>query len=285
MVYDYMMRSKIHIDTKKLNYMYHEQKLSPYKIGEILGCSFKTVTNRLKEYNIPIKNPALARMRYPKTDFDGSSSDKAYMIGFRVGDLNVYRVSERSETIVVRCHTTQREQADVINTLFSKFGRVDDAVRPNGHYYMNCFLNNSFKFLFPKDKSAWIWIKDLSDKFAFIAGYTDAEGNFIINQGRARFKIDSYDKDVLDTIAQWLQDQDISYKMRLIYKKGAEQKIYDKIGIYHKDLWRLNINRAKDLRKFIELMRPFMRHNQRLQDMTSCIKNIDKRIKNGTIKY
>jgi len=266
-----------------LEELYHNKGLSPQKIGALFNCSWATVANRIKESGIKKKSPAIARMRYPKTDFNGSDIEKAYMTGFRIGDLNVYRKSENSETIVVRCHTTQIEQVDVIKALFSKFGRVDDSVRPNGHYYMNCFLNNSFKFLFPKDKSAWTWIQKPATRFAFIAGYTDAEGNFIINQGRARFKIDSYDKDVLDTITQWFNDAGISYKMRLIYRKGDRQKIYGKMGIYHGDLWRLNINHADSLEKFILLMMPYLKHARRINHAQMCLNNIHTRKQNGYI--
>lgn len=278
-----MGRVKIKINRESLLDLYHNQGLSPQKIGKIYNCSWATVINRIKEHGITKKNPAIARMRYPKVDFNGPDNLKAYMIGFRIGDLNVYRVSEKSETIVVRCHTTQHEQADVVSGLFSKFGRVDDSMRPNGHYYLNSFLNNSFGFLLLKDKSVWAWIRKPNVRFAFIAGYTDAEGNFIINQGRARFKIDSYDKDVLDTITRWLNYANISYKMRLIFKKGSKQKIYDKIGSYHGDLWRVNINNARDLERFISLVRPFLRHSQRIRDMELCSENIANRIKNGTI--
>lgn len=279
-----MGRTKIDISKELLEKLYCNQNLSSRSIGKIFNCNWATIINRLKEYKIPLKSSAFARMRYVKKDFEGTEAEKAYTIGFRIGDLNVYRVSENSETIVVRCHTTQKDQIDVINSLFSRFGRVDDKIRPNGHCYTNCFLNNSFKFLFPKDRSAWVWIQESASRFAFIAGYTDAEGNFIINQGRARFKLDSYDKEVLDDIAMWLDDAEIGYKMRLIYKKGDKQKIYNKVGIYHNNLWRLNINRAKDLREFISLISPFMRHRKRISDMDLCYKNIERRIKNGSIK-
>lgn len=278
-----MANTRLNIDSQNLKELYLNKNLSTYKIGKILNCSASSITNRLIEFKIPIKSAALSRMKYKKLDFDGNDAEKAYMIGFRIGDLNVYRVSENSETIVVRCHTTQQEQVNVISALFSKFGRVDDSVRPNGHYYMNSFLNNSFKFLFPKDKSAWAWVQKPATRFAFIAGYTDAEGNFIINQGRARFKIDSYDKDVLDTIAQWLNDSNISYKMRLIFKKGDKQKIYGKMGIYHGDLWRLNINYADSLEKFILRTMPYLKHSRRIDQAKICLKNIQARKQNGYI--
>ena len=111
-----MGRKKINISKATLLNLYHKQKLSPYKIAVLLNCSFSTITNRLIEHNIPLKTPAAARMRYEKKDYDGTLENKAYMLGFRLGDLNVYRPSEESETIVVRCHTTQQEQVESIYT-------------------------------------------------------------------------------------------------------------------------------------------------------------------------
>src|SRR3989338_7042349 len=132
-----MGRAKIIIKKESLRRLYHEENLTPLKIGQRLGCSFKTVRNRLTEFGIPFKNPSIARMRYPKTDYSGSLADKAYMIGFRVGDLNVYMRSPASETIVVRCHTTQKEQVVVMQDLFDKYGKV--SISPRGeHLTVNC---------------------------------------------------------------------------------------------------------------------------------------------------
>lgn len=278
-----MGRVKVKIPKNLLKRMYYDQNLSSYSIGKKFNCSWSTIINRLKEFGLPLKSPALSRMKYKKKDFNGTEAERAYMTGFRIGDLNVYRVSKSSETIVVRCHTTQQEQADLIKSLFSKFGRVNDAVSSGGHYYMNCFLNNSFEFLFPKDESALNWIKKSATRLAFIAGYTDAEGNFIISQGRARFKIDSYDKDVLGAIARWLSDVGISYKMRLIFKKGDKQKIYDKTGVYSSDLWRLNINKARSLEKFVKKISPYLKHRKRVSDAKMVLRNINDRRFNGTI--
>src|SRR6266566_3878834 len=108
-----MGRNKIAIDKKFLNDLYHERSLSTYKIGTMLNCSWSTVANRLKEYKIPLKNSSVARIRYKRNDFSGNLSEKGYMIGFRMGDLNIYSPTAKSETIVARCHTTQEEQIDV----------------------------------------------------------------------------------------------------------------------------------------------------------------------------
>ncbi len=279
-----MAMPRININRGALKQLYLTKNLSPNKIGKIFNCSFSTITNRLKEYGIPLKSPAFARMRYQKFNFDDNLIDKAYMIGFRLGDLHVRRPSPDSETIVVQCHTTQKYQVDVIKSLFKKFGKVNASFNPKGnHFYVNCYLNNSFGFLFSKNENTWAWVKDKSLlSLAFIAGYTDAEGNFILNQNRGRFKIDSYDFSILSWISSWLRSQDIPNKFRLIYKMGDKWN-----GRYplNKDLWRLNINKANALYKFIESITPYLRHKQRINDARICLRNINNRIKNGTIKH
>lgn len=279
-----MGRVKIIINKGLLHKLYRKQNLSPYKIGDVLGCSFSTVTNRLKEYGIPLKSPAFARMRYQKFNFDNNMISKAYMVGFRLGDLNVYKPSEKSETIVVRCHTTQKVQIKVIDSLFKKFGKVSISFRSPNHYTVNCFLNNSFDFLLSKGKLSWDWVtKDCISGAPFIAGYTDAEGNFILNQNRARFKIDSYDFEILEWISNYLTQQCISNKFRKIFNEGDKQIIRGVTAIYKKDVWRLNVNEAPSLFKFISSIMPYLRHDTRIKDAQKCLRNINQRRTNGTI--
>ncbi|TSC70207.1 MAG: hypothetical protein CEO12_522 [Parcubacteria group bacterium Gr01-1014_46] len=271
-----MGAQKIVVSKKLLQKLYIKDNLTPHKIGEILGCSFKTIRNRLEEHSIPFKDPAYARMSYDKKDFKGTLKERAYMIGFRMGDLNVYKKSPDSYTIVVRCHTTQEQQVSVIKSLFSKFGKVT-ASHNDGHFQVNCFLNNSFSFLLKKDDSVWKWIKNIDDDivaFSFISGYTDAEGNFIINQGKARFKIDSYDSSILNWMSRWLKKKGINNKLRIIYKKG--EKIPSQ-SPFPKDLWRLNINDMKSLRLFILRLRFLLRHKTRILQANKSLSNIHNR--------
>lgn len=268
---------KILISKTLLQKLYIKENLTPFKIGEKLGCSFKTIRNRLKEHNIPFKNPAYARMTYSKKDFDGSLAEKSYMIGFRIGDLNVYQKSPNSYTVVVRCHTTQKQQVEVIKSIFDKFGRVSISLN-NGHFQVNCFMNNSFSFLLKKDDSTWKWIINSDDNtvFNFIAGYIDAEGNFILNQGRARFKIDSYDASILKWISEFLKQKGIHNKLRIIYKAGEKVPSQNP---FPKDLWRLNINGMNELQIFLEKLIPFLRHKTRLSQAKESLMNILKRKK------
>ena len=278
-----MPARKIAIRKTLLKRLYIAKGMSTYKIGDYLGCSASTVESRLEEFGIPKKSASLARMRYAKKDFKGLPTYRAYMIGFRMGDLNVYQTSPHAETVVVRCHTTQQEQVEVLEGLFAKFGKVSTS-QNGGHYHVNCFLNRSFSFLMAKDKSVFGALENSDEQAAFTAGYTDAEGNFIINQGRARFKIDSYDKEVLDFIAVFLSQTGVSFKLRRISNAGDTQYIRGVPALYPQDLWRLNINEGRALLRFVEMLKPFLRHRTRIRDMKKCEVNITRRIHHGTTK-
>jgi|SRR3989344_3907576 len=217
-------------------------------------------------------------MRYFKKDFDGNLVTKAYMLGFRIGDLNVYRKSKNSETIIARCHTTHKTQVVVMKKLFSKYGRVNISVNSKKSYHINCFLNKTFDFLIQKGVNIWNWVPNsFSTGIAFISGYTDAEGNYIINQGRARFKIDSFDFDVLHWMSEWLRENSIYCKLRLLYRKDTPR--YDMNKNWNNDLWRLNINDKNSLYRFIITTQQYSIHKKRIKDAMLCKLNIEERNK------
>lgn len=115
------------------------------------------------------------------------------MIGFRLGDLNVYHPKN---IICVRCSTTYEGQISLIKKLFEKYGGVYSYFAPRGTYEICCYLNNSFEFLLPKEDKVPNWIlKDNRCFLAFFAGYIDAEGYISIR--RRGLEIQSYDKNIL----------------------------------------------------------------------------------------
>ena len=118
------MRKKIEISKKLLLRLYYKENKSKYKIGDICGCSFKTVLNRMRDYGMEPVSRSIIQSKYKKFDFSGSDKDKAYIIGFRTGDLNVYKTTPKSQVIVVRCHTTNIEQVDVMEDIFKRYGQV-----------------------------------------------------------------------------------------------------------------------------------------------------------------
>lgn len=251
--------------------MYLIKGLSTSQIADLLSCSSVTIINRLKELGIKRINNSGKKIKYKRTNFSTNREEEAYLIGFRLGDLNIYKTKE---TIIARCHTTDINQVKLMKKLFVKYGHVGISIGRVG-FHINCFLNSSFEFLVPKEDLVPKWSLSKRNLFySFIAGYTDAEGNFNISQGKARFKIDSYDLNVLSQIASNLVKLGIRAKYRIISVKGRFLK---------KDLWRMGINEARSLLKFMLLLKKYLKHKKRLLDMNRCIRNVEARIKNGTV--
>lgn len=275
-----MPRKKIEIPKEILSHLYHVERMTPVQLGERFGCSFSTISNRLRDYHIQIKTPAAARARYPKSDFNGTEELRSYMVGFRQGDLNVYKPYKNSEIIVARCSTTDPTQISVMQEIFSPFGHVQ--VGGTGRVRsVNCSLNKSFSFLIPKDEIPDFVRVSVSCTYSYIAGYVDAEANFIINQGRARFKLDTYDKPILEWIHTFLCQQGIRSKFSLIAKKGDFQG--ETSYKFNGDLWRINVNEANSLKQFIDRILPFMKHAGRIGQVKLMLNNIEDRRRYGSI--
>jgi hypothetical protein len=273
--------SRIHISKKELISLYYKQKKSKYEIGRIYNCSFKTVLNRMREYGMKPLSRSIIQSKYLKKNFTGDECEKAYIIGFRLGDLNVYQTAKHSEVIIVRCHTTKKEQLGLIKKLFSKYGRASiGGNNKKGSKYINCFLNKSFVFLLPKEDKVENWItKNPSYSNNFVAGYIDAEANIGVYDGRARFKIDSYDKNIIFWIYNWLLRNNIFCPKPLrIGKKG---QVYDKElkYKYNEDLWRIRVSDKNSLCKLLLIIKPLLRHKTRLQHVNKCLINLN--IRNG----
>lgn len=276
-----MANHKFLIPKDTLVKLYWSQYLSSGRVAAILHCSSDTVRTRMKELGIPLRQGSDARLRYQKFDFSGDFIEKAYMIGFRLGDLNIYKKSINSSMIVARCNTTDQTQIELMEKLFSKYGRVTVSPGANSTN-INCYLNMTFDFLLPKSGNVPRWIEKSSYAAAFMAGYVDAEGNFMLNQNRARFKLDSYDIGILIWIVNWLNKMGFLVKFRCIARKGDSRGN----GItFNCDLWRININEAISLLKFIRYIKPFIKHKTRLEDIITCEQNILERIRNKTVKY
>ena len=243
--------------------------MSPYKIAAIYNCSFTTVTNRMKELGIKFKDHSEARIKYHGKDFKNDLSEKSYMIGFRLGDLNVYKKTPQSKVIIARCHTTDTNQVNLLKKVFKKYGKITISEN-NCHYHVNIHLNRTFNFLLTKK-----FCSRGLDFYPFVTGYTEAEGCFQLNQGKARFKIDSYDVDVLKYISRELSKRNIDNKIRKISTSGTLRSNGTR---FTQDLWRVDINKAEDLERFIVAIRPFMVHKKYMERSEICLKNIRHRL-------
>lgn len=275
-----MGRAKILIPESELRYLYEDKRWSPAKIAEKFNCTSITVRSRLIESGIPLKTKSAAQTKYPKHDFSGTDLEKAYILGFRYGDLNVYQPAGASETIVVRSHSTHAVQGSLFKSLFERYGTITVHTTERSTQ-MNCYLNSTFAFLltkYPPEMRSWLSSSDALF-WAFAAGYSDAEGTFGLNQGKGRFKIDAYDFAILSDLHTFFIKYGIRSKFRIIAKKGEN----DYGWIWKEDLWRLSVNEALSLETLIRNLGPFSLHEKRVKDANMVLQNIATRRKHGTI--
>lgn len=266
-----------------LRELYFVRGLSHRAIAKRVGLSEPTVRARFHEYGFLPRKRGSWMIKYQKLSFDGSDEERAYMMGFRVGDMHVYRPSRGANIIVARTNSTQEDQFLVVHSLFAKYGGVIESGKGKAKN-INCYLDESFSFLLikkPYHIEPWI-SRSRESALAFMAGYIDAEANFIISQGRARFKLDAYDREILQWMHEELSALGVTSRLRLLANKGEVS--YNNTYKWKGDLWRLNVNEANSLLVFCRALLPYLRHRKRIADVQMCIKNIVERKNNGTVR-
>lgn len=275
------MPRKLNKEKSTLEKLYLKEKRGSYEIAKILNCSASSIRERLRKYKIPTRTiqqaKALTKPRYERKNFSNDPIEKAYLIGFRTGDLYATKTHPNSPTIRIGTNSTKSEQIELVKDLFKNYGHVSVApLDKAGARHIRAFVNNSFSFLLKKQTEIESWIlKNMKTFKAFLAGYTDAEGCFSICRDDGVFVIRTQDKNIVWTIYHELNKLHILCKPPII---GLPKGNIDKKGIKNnKDAWVLTLYRKDALLKLIENISPFLRHRKRIKDMKKVQENIRKR--------
>jgi len=203
-----MLKRKKEIPLGILKDLYINKKMPCTQIAKKFNCHHKTVLRKLEDAKICRRPLYEAMNKYPKQNFSGNFLEKAYLIGFRLGDLYVKRISKTGKTIKVECSSTKDEQLSLFENLFKNYGHIKKYafVSFPGETEIRIYtqLNDSFNFLLKKDDKIEAWIlNDVKYFLSFLAGYTDAEGCIRTynrgNSAQTYFGISSYDKTILNT--------------------------------------------------------------------------------------
>ena len=120
------------------------------------------------------------------------------------------------------------------------------------------------------------WISGPDQQAAFAAGYIDAEGSFGVYEGRARFKLDSYDAEVHAWLAAWLQTSGVGFRQRIVYRKGDARSDG---GSFNGDLWRTNVNESFAMLRLAATIEPYLRHARRRERMDAAVANVRERLR------
>jgi transposase-like protein len=271
-------RNAVEADIGELRQLYVDEGLSLSAIAARYGCSLTTIWRRLQAVGIECREGGNGP-KYARTDFSGDLAEKAYLVGFRLGDLHV--AMEGSRTVVVKCTSTRTEQVELFRNLFGKYGHVytdeqSQAHRKRQSIGMEVRLNMTFSFLLPKQDAVPEWVVTNDQAFfAFFAGYVDAEGYFrayfVRNQPSplACLEIRSYDSVLLSQLRDGLCDRGVACPpARLRVPAGYTNRA----GVRsNRDLWGLGVHRKESLRRLFTKIEPYLRHARRRRDMFTAL--------------
>ena len=270
---------RVDLDRRELTKSYIDDGLSTWEIEKRYRNPRSTVYRKLLEYGIKPRSRAKSHIIYPRKSFDGDMFEKAYIVGFAVGDLRVRIVYKNSETIHADCGSTKPEQIELIKKLFSKYGRVWMS-KPNKHgkIQVEAFLDRSFSFLLKPEKEICSWILKADNYFAaFLAGFTDAEGSIGVHNGMAVYQLGNYNKELLSLIHQKL------IEIRIYCPGPYEDKTKGYVTkdgyVHNQNYCRLCVHRKSSLLRLFELIGPHLKHKRRIACMKRAIENIKTRNK------
>jgi hypothetical protein len=273
-------RKPVSIPKKVLFDLYFNKKLTQKQIAEKFDHSRYGIQQQMNKYHLISRSLSVALTKYPKFDFSDNLVDKAYLIGFRLGDLNVFKTHE---LVQVRCSTTIGAQVKLIEELFKLYGNVHVWKAKRGTFEIVILLNKSFNFLLPKKDQIEDWILGKKENFfAFLAGYGDAEGSYYLRKPRINFgkvgwgvfEIQTYDKKIIWTIFTTLKH----YNIEATFTMSRHGGYVDRRGVRtNKDCWRVAINKKQSLWNFIKIIELYHRHANKILSLKSVKDNLLRR--------
>lgn len=271
-------KKNITISKEKLKRLYYNEKLSLYKIANLYNCSSAHILKKMKNYRLKRRDHYKSNIKYLKKKFTGNKELKAYMIGFRIGDLNV-KSKGKNYTILIKSGTTKKDQYNLIKKIYGQYGHFKCKTR-KGVYGIWCNMDKSFFFLVPKEDNIEKWILNNNKFFlAFLGGYTDAEGNIGVYSKTAGFRIRTYDKNIISQICNKLNLLNINARFGLASKKGIHS------GVKHnQDCWGVSVHEKASLLRLLNYLKPYIKHKKRYNDLIIAEKNILERNKRRKIK-
>ena len=270
--------NKKEISKEKIKELYLDKRLSSRKIAKLCGCAYTTIDRKIKEYGFKTRSRAESHRIYPRKNFNGNIIEKAYLIGFSIGDLRVRKNWENSETLQVDSGSTKLSQIRLIKKLFSPYAHVWIS-KPNkkGKIQVQAHVNLSFSFLLTKKVPKWIF-KNKETFFSFFSGFTDAEGCISVNgRNQAYYSLGNYDKELLSQIRYNLIKYRIPCRnLSIAYKKG--KKTFEKYYC-NNDYFGLSINKKDTLLKLINFIKPYIKHEDKINSLKLVENNITERNK------
>lgn len=274
---------KIHIPKKVLEDLYLNKKMSSIKIAEEIGnINDRTIRRKLNKFGIPTRTLSESLTKKFKKPFSNDLSEKAYFLGLRAGD---FYAQQPHESIRIQTTTTHLAQQDLLKNSFKSYGEMrvylSKSKAREDEWFIYVDLDPSFKFLVTKPEKIPEWILE-DDKyfFQFLAAYIDCEGTWRVQKShqthvRFMFTMSTGDQRILQQIKRGLEILNYHPYLYLDKKKGT--KILTSYGPYRSNIFRLAINRKKEMTSLATQLLPLSKHSEKIRKMKFILENKNKK--------
>ncbi len=251
--------------------LYQNEGKTLKEISILLGISKSTVRGhvakqiRLRPRSVP---------RYPRTPFSGDEATKAYLLGYRAGDVNAFQDS--ALTVTARVSTTHQAMLQMFQKSFSQYGYCFATPRRvflTGYdWQIKAYLDNSFRFMIPRPLSPPSEPTLLS---MFTAGLSDSDGCWSAWEKRGRtafhFNITSRSNGLLMGLASALEKWNYHPHVYLSQKKGTIKLVKGREGnrwiTLTEDIWTLVISRRDEIKRLAHQVLPYSHHQEKIGKM------------------
>lgn len=182
-----------------LDELHNGRRLSLLRISQMVGKSYTKIWGLCRALEMPTRNVAEAdrnsaelRSKHKRSPFDGTEEERAYMLGFKNGDLTALQVS--GTAVMVTSTTTHPAFANLFRELFEKYGPVYQyPMQEKGKGYkwkLAVRLDNSFQFLLASGAIALSLVsRDRRAFMSWLAGLLDSDGSINLTHSNKHARI------------------------------------------------------------------------------------------------
>ena len=241
------------------------------EISDILGISKSTARKHIAR-QIQLRPTSMPR--YPRTPFSGDNLEKAYLLGYRAGDVNVFQDS--ALTVTARVSTTHQAMLEMFRAIFAQYGHCLMTPRrvflAGFDWQIKAYLDNSFRFLIPKPNGPPSETRLL---YVFIAGFGDSDGCWSASNDYGKttfsFNLTSRRRDLLGSIATALHKEGYHPHVYLSREKGTIKMVNGRNETraitLTDDTWTLVMKRKEDVKRLARNVLPYSRHQEKIAKM------------------
>jgi hypothetical protein len=139
-------------DKPELQGLYWDEKQSLSKIGRLYNKYPSQIHRLMKTYSIRMRTTSEAMTRFEKAPFSGNDEERAYLLGFRAGDLYV---ATHGRCLRATVSSTHPAMIELMKWLFGKYGRVVKSPKLIRKWMLfewevYVYLDSSFEFMLGK---------------------------------------------------------------------------------------------------------------------------------------